>query len=90
VVSEKEVREGVARARETGRDVRLHTRDGEVIVARILGADDERVRFAVVTSSRPERYAVCDSTGFERRFDELERAVVLANETRRRSRGRHR
>jgi len=67
----------VARAFETGRSVRLHARDGEVLVARILGFDELELRFAVVTSSRPERYAVCDSTGFLRRFDELERAVVL-------------
>jgi len=84
------VREEVARARETGRDIRLHARDGEVLVARILDADAERVLFAVVTSSRPERYAVCDSTGFERRFDELERAVVLEAPDKRKRRRRHR
>lgn len=67
----------MARAFETGRSVRLHARDGEVLVARILAFDEQELRFAVVTSSRPERYAVCDSTGFLRRFDELERAVVL-------------
>ena len=67
----------MARAFETGRSVRLHARDGEVLVARILAFDELELRFAVVTSSRPERYAVCDSTGFLRRFDELERAVVL-------------
>ncbi|MFI5314863.1 MAG: hypothetical protein ACHQ6T_04125 [Myxococcota bacterium] len=67
----------MARAFETGRSVRLHARDGEVLVARILAFDERELRFAVVTSSRPERYAVCDSTGFLRRFDELERAVVL-------------
>lgn len=67
----------MARGFETGRDVRLHLRDGEVVVARILALDADEIRFAAVTSSRPERYAVCDSTGVVVRFDELERAVVL-------------
>jgi hypothetical protein len=80
----------VARAFETGRSVRLHARDGEVLVARILAFDELELRFAVVTSSRPERYAVCDSTGFLRRFDELERAVVLDSPDEKRGRRRHR
>jgi hypothetical protein len=80
----------VARAFETGRSVRLHARDGEVLVARILAFDELELRFAVVTSSRPERYAVCDSTGFLRRFDELERAVVLDSPDEKRNRRRHR
>jgi hypothetical protein len=79
-------RREVVRAFETGRDVRLHADDGEVLVARILGFDSDELRFAVVTSSRPERYAVCDSTGFVRRFDELERAVVLEARDERRTR----
>jgi len=64
-------------ALERGLAVRIHAKDGEVLVARVLELDGEAVRFAVVTSSRPERYAVCDSTGFVRRLDELERAVAL-------------
>ena len=56
------------------------------MVARILGVDDEEFRFAPITSSRPERYAVCDSTGFVRRFDELERAVMLAEPKKRQAR----
>lgn len=76
----------MARAFETGRDVRLHALDGEVLVARIMGVDEGELRFAVITSSRPERYAVCDSTGFLRRFDELERAVVLEASDERRTR----
>jgi len=63
---------------QTGRPVRLHLRDGEVVVARILDFDAEELRFAPIQSSRPERYAVCDSTGFMLRFDELERAVLLS------------
>jgi hypothetical protein len=82
-------REEVIRAFETGRDLRLHARDGEVLVARVLAFDDVEVRLAVVTSSRPERYAVCDSTGAVRRFDELERAVVLEPRAERKTRRRH-
>ncbi|HTO69644.1 MAG TPA: hypothetical protein VMR31_07255 [Myxococcota bacterium] len=76
------VREAVERAHRESRPVRLHARDGEVVVARILGFDAEELRFIAVTSSRPENYAVCDSTGFVRRFDELERAVVLESKPR--------
>ena len=68
----------VARALERGQPVRLHARDGEVVVARILSFDELEVRFAVLRSTRPERYAVCDSTGAQRRWDELERAVLLS------------
>lgn len=68
----------IARALETGQPVRLHAQDGEVLVARILSYDDLEVCFAVVTSSRPERYAVCDSTGFRRAWHEIERAVLVS------------
>jgi hypothetical protein len=79
-------RQEVISALETGRPIRLHLRDREVVVARILGVDEEEFRFAPITSSRPERYAVCDSTGFVRRFDELERAVMLAEPKKKRAR----
>jgi len=68
----------VARALETGQPVRLHASDGEVLVARILSFDEQEICFAVITSSRPERYAVCDSTGFRRGWDEIERAVLVS------------
>jgi len=68
----------IARALETGQPVRLHVQDGEVLVARILSYDELAIRFAVVTSSRPERYAVCDSTGFRRAWHEIERAVLVS------------
>jgi len=58
--------------------VRLHLRDGEVLVARVLSYDADEIRFTVIHSSRPERYGVCDSTGFRRSWDELERAVLLS------------
>ena len=68
----------IARALETGAPVRLHLRDGEVLVARILSYDEEEIRFAVVHSSRPERYGVCDSTGFRRAWEDLERAALVS------------
>jgi len=68
----------IARALETGQPVRLHAEDGEVLVARILSFDDDEIRFTVITSSRPERYAVCDSTGFRRAWHEIERAVLVS------------
>jgi len=68
----------IARALESGLPVRLHTDDGEVLVARILSYDAQEVCFSVVTSSRPERYAVCDSTGFRRAWHEIERAVLVS------------
>ena len=69
----------IARAFETGQPVRLHVLDGEVLVARILSYDEAEICFAVVTSSRPERYAVCDSTGFRRAWHEIERAVLVSS-----------
>jgi hypothetical protein len=71
-------RDEVATALQTGRPVRLHLRDGEVVVARIVDFDAEELRFAPIQSSRPERYAVCDSTGFVLSFADLERAVLLS------------
>jgi len=68
----------IARALESGQPVRLHASDGEVLVARILAFDDEEISFAVITSSRPERYAICDSTGFRRPWHEIERAVLVS------------
>ena len=70
-------RDVVFQALQAGCPVRLHTRDGEVLVARILDTDERGIRFAVVTSSRPERYGVCDSTGFLRGWDEIERAALV-------------
>ena len=83
-------RDVVFQAVQTGCPVRLHTRDGEVLVARILETDEDGIRFAVVTSSRPERYGVCDSTGFLRGWDEIERAALVAEGRERASRGRAR
>ena len=58
-----------------GHCVRVHLLDGEVLVARVLHVDARELVYAVVRSSRPERYAVCDSTGFRVARDAIERAV---------------
>lgn len=67
----------VAQAAETGRRVRLHLLDGEVVIAQVLWHDDGAFVYAAITSSHPERYAVCDSTGVRLTFDALERAQLL-------------
>jgi hypothetical protein len=67
----------VVRASETGQPVRIHKTDGEVLVARVLRYDSEEVVCAVLTSSRPERYAVCDSTGFTISHSRIERVRLL-------------
>ena len=69
--------EVVIEAAQTGQDVRLHLRDGEVVVARVLWHDDQEFIYAAITSSHPERYAVCDSTGTTLRFDALTRASFM-------------
>jgi hypothetical protein len=73
-----EVAAALERAQAGGYPVRLHTREGEVVVARVLAWDGARVRYVVIHSSRPERYAVCDSTGFELAAQDIERASVLS------------
>ncbi len=52
------------RARETGQPIRIHTSDGEVLVARLLNCDETEIVYVVLRSSRPERYAICDAVGF--------------------------
>ena len=67
----------IVRACETGQPVRVHTSEGEVLVARILRFDETELVYAVLTSSRPERYAVCDSTGFVLAISEIEKVRLL-------------
>jgi hypothetical protein len=57
--------------------LRLHTEDGEVLVARVLHFDDAELVYVPVESSRPERYAVCDSTGFTIPLRSIRRAQIL-------------
>ncbi len=70
-------------AARTGQSVRMHLRDGEVVVARVLHVDGDEVVYAALQSSRPERYAVCDSTGARTPLDTIERAVLVASRARR-------
>jgi hypothetical protein len=67
----------IERARATGGQVRLHTRSGEVLVAQVLAAGEGRVRCRVLTSSRPENHAQCDSTGLDLALDEITHAALL-------------
>ncbi len=67
----------IVQARESGRPVRLFRSDGEVVVLRVLSYDDEQLLYAVFTSTHPERYAVCDSTGFSLDLAEIERVTLL-------------
>ena len=69
--------EHVAQAATSGRHVRIHTSDGEVVVARILFYDEDEVIYAPITSSRPERYAVCDATGFGIPFSAIIKTQLL-------------
>ncbi len=71
------VPEEIVTAAGSGQPVRVHTRDGEVLVARVLQFDERELRYLVLTSSRPERYGVCDSTGFALPMNELQKVVLL-------------
>jgi hypothetical protein len=64
-------------ARTSGQPIRLHSSDGEVVVARVLRCDEHEVTYTVLTSSHPERYAVCDSTGFCMPVAQIERTQLL-------------
>lgn len=72
------LRDVLRSAAATGGSVRLHLDDGEVVVARVLHVEDDEVVYAALQSSRPERYAVCDSTGVHTPLDRVERAVLVA------------
>jgi hypothetical protein len=80
----------IARARLSGQPIRVHTADGEVVVARVLSVDERELVYAVLTSSRPERYAVCDSTGFTLPLEAIERVQALREPPRTGQRRRHR
>ena len=67
----------VVQASQTGQPVRIHKTDGEVLVARVLAFDENEVVCAVLTSSRPENYAVCDSTGFAIEYSRIEQIRLL-------------
>ncbi len=76
----------ILEAARTGQPIRIHTTDGEVLVARVLDYDDEKLIYAALTSSRPERYAVCDSTGFALPLATIERIRLVRAQPARRAR----
>jgi hypothetical protein len=65
----------------SGRRLRIHTSEGEVLTCQVLGFDERELRYRVLTSSRPERYAVCDATAFSLRWDAILR-IALTGEPR--------
>ena len=69
-------------ARDTGAAVRLHTVDGEVVIAQVISLHPDELVYAPITSSRPERYAVCDSTGFSLALDDIQRAELVKGQPR--------
>ena len=69
----------IASAHREGKAVRIQRRDGEELVVRVLHHDVQTLVYAVYTSTHPERYAVCDSTGFTVPLAEIERVQMLRN-----------
>lgn len=69
--------EALASAKASGRAVRIERSDGEVVVLKVLALDSAELLYAVYTSTHPERYGVCDSTGFAMPLDEIQGAAVL-------------
>jgi hypothetical protein len=67
----------IAEARRSARPVRVFRSDGEVIVLHVLDCDEHHLVYSVLTSSHPERYGVCDSTGFSLPLGEIERLQLL-------------
>ena len=59
-----EIPAAIIEAERSGRTLRLHRSDGEVLVLQVLAYDETELVYAVLTSTHPERYGVCDSTGF--------------------------
>jgi hypothetical protein len=67
----------IERALQGARPVRLHVAGGEVLVVHVLAARGGRVRCRVLTSSRPENHAHCDSTGLDLPLGEIQRAALV-------------
>jgi len=67
----------ISHAAATGVALRVHTVDGEVAVVRVLDCDDRELWYRVVSSSRPERYGVCDATAFSLPLHAIERVVPV-------------
>jgi hypothetical protein len=76
-VQREAISELLEAARRERRGLRLHLADGEVVTALVLHWDEDSVLYAPLQSSRPERYAVCDSTGFAVARTDIQRAQLL-------------
>jgi len=72
------IAELIAGAQREQRRLRLHLHDGEVVTVQVIGCDQTELTYAPLQSSRPERYAVCDSTGFTVPLAAIERAQLVA------------
>ena len=57
--------------------LRIERDDGEVIVAQVLRYETRALFYAVYTSTHPERYGVCDSTGFRLDLAEIRTVEIL-------------
>lgn len=69
--------EVIEAAQHADRPLRILRSDGEEILAKVLGRDGDVLLYAVYTSTHPERYGVCDSTGFRLPLREIQ-SVTLA------------
>ena len=69
--------ETLEQALNTQKALRIERDDGEVIVAQLLRYGSGELFYAVYTSTHPERYGVCDSTGFRLGLGEIRSAEIL-------------
>lgn len=70
----------ISGALQGGTLVRIHTREGEVAVVRVLACDQEELTYHVIRSSRPERYAYCDAVAFTIPLDAIDRVHPLGRD----------
>jgi len=68
--------EVIEAAQDSDRPLRILRSDGEEILAKVLGRDGDVLLYAVYTSTHPERYGVCDSTGFRLPLREIQSASL--------------
>lgn len=66
----------IEEAQKAGKPLRILRSDGEEILAKVLGREGEVLLYAVYTSTHPERYGICDSTGFRLPLREIQSAVL--------------
>ena len=74
------VSELIQRGARSGQAIRVYLTDGEEIVARVLNHDEDQLVYLVETSTHPERYAVCDSTGFVVEIARIARVEELSKD----------